>query len=283
MTKTYSTLEKIASNLAKLKKEFFQNYTGTSHIQEIIPVSWSETFPIENSYFESLHKFAQNNPIYYNSFDQDIFGINCTVYEGDVNKYWLNSIQHGASHAPFSPTWIFSAFVLSMMANKLGFHDVVDIGSGDGRIAYCAKILGCNSSSIEIDNSLVKLQNEIIKKTQIDFNPHCSDALMFDYSKLNLAKPSFFIGGLAQMGGNVLASGVLEKTNRQFSNSGFVFAGTVSPKYPSDPMSNAGWGTTIVQNNLKMLDCLVLPSMWTAKEKDDTHYIFTQIQNSNPN
>ena len=283
MTKIYNMLENIASNLVKLKREFFQSYAGTAHIQEAIPVSWSETFPIENFYFDSLHKFARNNPIYYDSFDQEIFGIRCIVYEGDVNKYWLNSIQHNASHAPFSPTWIFSAFVLSMMASKLGFSDIADIGSGDGRIAYCAKVLGCNSFSIEIDNSLVELQNEIIKKTQIDFNPYCSDAILFDYSKLNLTQPSFFIGGLAQMGGNMLASGVLEKNRHQFSNSGFVFAGTVSPKYASDPTSNAGWGTIIAQNNLNIVNRLILPSAWTAKEEDDTHYIFTQIQNSNPN
>ena len=33
--------------------------------------------------------------------------------------------------------------------------DFIDIGSGDGRIAYCGKILGLNSISIEIDENLV--------------------------------------------------------------------------------------------------------------------------------
>ena len=63
------------------------------------------------------------------------------MYEGDINKYWLNSIQHGSSKAPFSPTWIMSGYIGSLLAKKLGYLQVIDIGSGDGRIAFCAKIL----------------------------------------------------------------------------------------------------------------------------------------------
>ena len=81
--------------------------------------------------------------------------------------------------------------------------------SGDGRIAFCAKILGMESYSIEIDSTLVDLQRHLCEI--LDFNPTCSDAGSFDYLKLNLLHPIFFIGSLAQMGGISLASAVLKR------------------------------------------------------------------------
>ena len=125
----------------------------------------------------------------------------------------LNSIKHGSSCQPFYPTWIMSAYVMSLVAKKLGYLELVDIGSGDGRIAYCGKILDLNSHSIEIDDVLVNLQNTICSETNQNFNPKCDDALEFEYSKLNLKKPVFFIGGLAQMGGDILATSIIKKIN----------------------------------------------------------------------
>jgi len=137
-------IEKLAENLVDLKKEFALNYEGTSQIQEIIPISKSELFPIDQDKLNLLHEFATKNPIYYNSFEKIINDISCIVYEGDINKYWLNSIQHNSSHAPFSPTWIMSGYVLSLFAKENGYSEIIDIGSGDGRIAYCAKYLEWN-------------------------------------------------------------------------------------------------------------------------------------------
>ncbi len=198
----------LARNLVELKKEFVRGYDGKSQIQEVIPKSKSESFPIEESHLELLHQFATKNPIHYNSFEKQIGSVDCVVYEGDINKYWLNSIQHGSSKAPFSPTWMLSGYVGALLAKELGYSEVIDIGSGDGRIAYCAKILDLESYSIEIDNMLVDLQN--LLTDALDFDPHCSDAVTFDYPSLNLTRPIFFIGGLAQMGGISLASGVLK-------------------------------------------------------------------------
>ena len=113
---------------------------------------------------ELLHQFAAKNPIYYNSYETNYWWSTlCIVYEGDINKYWLNSIQHGSSHAPFSPTWIMSAYVNAYHLQKiLGYREVIDIGSGDGRIAFCAKVLNLESYSIEIDEMLIDLQKPLI-------------------------------------------------------------------------------------------------------------------------
>jgi len=267
----------LAKNLVELKKEFVKTYDGKSQIQEVIPKSKSESFQIEESHLELLHQFATKDPIYYNSFEKQIGSVDCVVYEGDINKYWLNSIQHGSSKAPFSPTWILSGYVGALLAKELGYSEVIDIGSGDGRIAYCAKILDLESYSIEIDNMLVDLQN--LLTDALDFHPHCSDAVTFDYSSLNLMRPIFFIGGLAQMGGISLASGVLksiQSVSELEKKTGWVFTGTYSQKYSPDPKNEAGWGTLIDENNLKIVHNISLPTAWTLHESDETPYIFAE-------
>ena len=276
MTKGYQMIEDLAKNLVNLKKEFEKIYDGKSQIQEIIPTKTSELFPINQDDLDMLHGFATKNPIYYNSYEKTIGGITCIVYEGDINKYWLNSIQHSSSHAPFSPTWIMSAYIGALQSKELGYQEIIDIGSGDGRIAFCGKVLGLESYSIEIDDTLVDLQKLL---TFLDFHPFCSDATTFDYSSLNLQKPVFFIGGLAQMGGSDLASGVIEKINSiSFLDGicGWVFAGTYSQKYKSDPKNEVGWGTLMEKNNLHSVKTISLPTIWTFHEPDETPYVFAK-------
>ena len=270
-------IEAISKNLVNLKQEFRRIYSGTSHIQEILPLSESDIFPIPQNDLDSLHLFLQNNSIYYNTFEEKINDINCMVYEGDINKYWLNSIQHDSSHAPFSPTWIMSGYIMSLFAKKNGYFEIIDIGSGDGRIAYCSKILGMESYSIELDNQLVDLQKSLT--TNINFNPNCFDAVQFDYSLLNLSRPLFFIGGLAQMGGLELATGVLNKIKSDsnlWNNTGWAFAGTLSKKYPVDPKNNAGWGSFIENNTLQLIQNISLPTAWSFHESDETQYVFAK-------
>jgi hypothetical protein len=277
-------IEDMAKNLVSLKQEFSRVYNGNSHVQEVIPLSKSDNFPLDDNHFEMLHSFAEKNPIYYNSFEQNINKIPCRVYEGDINEYWLNSISNGASYQPFYPTWILSAYIISLMAKNLGFKEILDIGSGDGRIAYCAKILDLETYSIEVDESLVDLQKLISFSTKMDFNPKCADAVEFDYSGLELKHPVFFIGGLAQMGGDILASSIIEKLNtipNLKKNIGMTFAGTYSKKYfpgtMSESMSEGGWKSIIDKNNLEVIKTIILPTVWTFDQPIDTPYIFTKF------
>jgi 2-polyprenyl-3-methyl-5-hydroxy-6-metoxy-1,4-benzoquinol methylase len=276
-------IEKIAENLVHLKKEFVKIYEGNSHIQEVIPITRSNNFPLEDNHMEMLHSFAEKNPIYYNSFELDIDKVPCKVYEGDINEYWLNSLSHGSSYQPFYPTWILSAYIISLMAKSLEYKEVLDIGSGDGRIAYCAKLLGMETYSIEVDESLVDLQKVITFSTKIDFNPQCADAVEFDYSDLKLIRPIFFIGGLAQMGGDILASSIIEKLNNicDLKNVGMTFAGTYSKKYfpgtSSESMADGGWKSIIDKNNMKVIKTITLPTVWTFDQPIDTPYIFSKF------
>ena len=269
-------IKRLCKNLAGLKKEFVRIYDGSSNIQEIIPVKKSKEFPAEKEHLDLLHLFATKNPIYYNSYRGNVSGVSCVIYEGDINQYWLGSIGHDSSHAPFSPTWILSAFIAVLQAKELGYREIIDVGSGDGRIAYCAKILGLEPYSMEIDCDLVQLQKSIIDVTGFDFKVNRTDVTKFDFKALRLKRPVFFIGGLAQMGGNALAESIIENigTDEKLkNNAGFALAGTYSKKYP-DGQHAAGWGKLIKENRLDIITVLSLPTAWTLKEPEDTPYIF---------
>jgi len=174
-----------------------------------------------------------------------------------------------------------SAYVMASIAKKLGYSELVDIGSGDGRIAFCGKILGFISHSIEIDDVLVGLQDTICTQTNQNFNPKCTDALEFNYSKLNLKKPIFFIGGLPQMGGDLLAASIIEKINSIVDlkiNTGVVFAGTNTQRQLSGNLSNGGWSTLIEEHQLDVIDTVSLPTIWTFDQLVETPYIFTKFK-----
>ncbi len=270
-----------AKNLVQMKQSFAQNYSGNAHIQEVIPSSVSEKFPLSPPHLQLLHDFALKNPIYLNHYEEDVEGTLCTVYEGDINEYWLNSIKHGSSCQPFYPTWIMSAYVMASIAKELGYSELVDIGSGDGRIAFCGNILGLISHSIEIDDVLVELQKTICKQTNENFNPQCSDALEFDYSKLKLNKPVFFIGGLPQMGGDILATSIIEKINSigtLKNNTCIVFAGTHTKRQLSGNLKNGGWSSLIEKHNLKVINTVSLPTIWTFDQIVETPYIYIKFK-----
>ncbi len=271
-------IEDISKNLASLKQEFRRTYSGTSHIQEIIPLSNSDDFPIDQKELDALHLFVRNNPIYYNSYEEKINHTECMVYEGDINKFWLNSISHGSSYQPFSPTWMLTAYIITSIAKTLNYREVLDIGSGDGRIAYCAKILGLDAHAIEIDDMLVELQESICETTKVDFKPVGADAVKFDYLSLNLEKPAFFIGGLAQMGGEMLATSILTHLDSELKQKTcMVLTGSYSEKYSLNDRKDGGWSSLIEKNNLKVIQTAVLPTVWSFNETIDTPYTFAEF------
>jgi len=272
-------IDEIAKKIAELKQEFAKTYSGNSHIQELIPISSSIEFPIDSNHLKHLHNFILKNPIYHNSYEQNFGGILTRVYEGDINEYWLNSIKHGSSCQPFYPTWIFSAYATTLLAKNFNFKELVDVGSGDGRIAYCAKFLGLHTISIEIDDALIELQKTISSSTNVNFNPVCADALELDYSSLKLTHPVFFIGGLPQMGGDILASSIIEKISldKIKDKAGIVFAGTQSKKQLSSNLAHGGWSSLIDKHGLIVTKTISLPTIWTFDQLVDTPYIYTEF------
>jgi hypothetical protein len=269
--------KELANSIVMLKAEFVKRYKGSSHIHEIIPAS-SDLLSIDEHELKLLHKFAESNSIYTDSYEMDILGTVCKVYEGDVNNYWLDSIKHDTSYAPFYPIWILSAYALALESKNLGVKQIVDIGSGDGRIAYCAKVAGLQSYGIEIDENLVVLENKIISSTGVDFQPMAADATQFDFLSLGLFQPAFFISGLPEVG-EMLANSVITRIMSMSDlkvNPLFVFTGSHMMRKDSRDKSKWGWGQIIDQYNLEIVKTVTLPTYWTFDQPVDTPFIFTR-------
>lgn len=275
----------IADGITRVKREMAKSYSGGAHIQEALPVKPSKgLFPIEESHLRALHGFAASNPIYHNSFRQDMAGAECIVYEGDINEYWLGSIKHGTSCQPFYPTWLASAYVLAAAALGFGCTGLVDIGSGDGRIAFCAALLGMRAHSIEIDDSLVGLQKEMVASTGTDFGPVCMDALTADYNGMEISRPAFAVGGLPQMGGEMLAEGLLEKIKNGegsvMSEAVVILAGEGDSSGPAARKRRegagglGGWEPIMAKYGLSARRVISLPTVWTFDQDKETPYIF---------
>jgi hypothetical protein len=262
-----------------LKNQFVQGYrTRRGLLTEIIPRFSSKSLPIANNLLDSLHRFAIANPIYFASQDSEIFGISSTVYEGDINDYWLSSKKYDTSYQPFYPTWMLSAFTLALEAKSLGFDQLIDVGSGDGRIAYCASLLGMESYGIEIDDNLVELQDAMSQSTAVNYNVIKADATRFDYGRLGLSKPIFFISGLPEMG-EMLANSVIRKVlsvEKIKHNAGFNFMGSHVMKSFTRDKTSWGWGNIIASFGLKFIDTISLPTLWTTDQMIDTAYVYTR-------
>jgi len=267
--------------IALLKREFVRSYKITrSLLTEIVPLYYSKSLPIDNDVLNSLHRFATANPIYFKAHDAEISGIACRIYEGDINDYWLSSKKYDTSYQPFYPTWMLSAFTLALEAKLLGFDQLVDVGSGDGRIAYCASLVGMGSYGIEIDDKLVELQDAVSSSTGIKYNTIRADATRFDYGSLDLSNPIFFISGLPEMG-EMLADSVIRQVlsvEKLKHSAGFNFMGSHVMKSLTRDRTGWGWGSIIASFGLKLIGTITLPTLWTTDQMLDTAYVYTRFR-----
>ena len=267
----------LAEAIVTLKTEFVKKNESSNHINEIIP-SLPESLSIDEHELEMLHKFAECNSIYSDSYEMEILDIVCRVYHGDMNNFWLDSIKHDTSYTPFYPVWILSAYALALESKNIGAKQLIDIGSGDGRIAYCARIVGLKSYGIEIDENLVSLENEILANTGVDFQPIIADATQFDYTSLELSQPIFFIAGLPEVG-EMLANNVISRITSMpnlKTNPIFVFSGSHIMRKDSRDKSKWGWGKVMERYNLEVIKTVTLPTYWTIEQAIDTPFIFTR-------
>src|SRR5918911_2221835 len=159
----------ISKSIVKLKNEFIKIHKARSNIYEVIPSLYSVQLPIDEETLSRLNDFAECNSIYFKSTEVRLVGIPCRVYEGDINNYWLSGKKYDTNYQPFYPTWMMSAYALALEAKSLGFEQLVDVGAGDGRVAYCASLLRMGPYAIEIDDDLVQVQDAISSVTGINF------------------------------------------------------------------------------------------------------------------
>ena len=269
--------ERILNNFLESKRDYIQNFKPTNIIAEIIPTEASEFFfPIDKQILAKLHQFVSNNPIYFKKTNISINNVDFISYEGDVNEFYLSSKKYDTNYQPFYPTWMLSAFLLCLKSKELGFTEPIDIGAGDGRIPYCGSLLELRSIGIELDTNLTELQSELCKKTDIRYEIINDDASTFNFAKLHLSTPLFFISGLPEMGEMFVDNLIHTTMQNKFELFGIVFLGSIFKKKISSDVTHYGWGEIIKKNNLKILEEINLPTHWTNDNNSETKYLITK-------
>ena len=267
-----------AEGIVRLKGEFMKQHQFHRNLMlETVPLSYSKIVPINGYILLQLIKFLDLNPIYVESKDTEVLGLPCRIYHCDINEYWLSSKKYDSNYQPFYPTWMLSAYALALCAKSLGFKEIVDVGSGDGRIAYCGSLLGLRSIGVEIDSSLTALQNKLSFMTKVNYEVVNADATVFEYESLDLTKPMVFLSGLPE-GGDMLAKAIIPyiKGLDSIESCGFNLMGShIMRKYSKD-FTGWGWGGIFETYDLVTQKCLTLPTYWTNDQKLDTAYIFTR-------
>ena len=272
-------LNYLAQNLIKLKNEYLDKVHSYNHIREFIPHPNQQSL-FDKSHLKKLQTFFKFNKIYYKEQSITLANIPCISYEGDVNQFWLSSKKYDTNYQPFLPTWGLSALVMVLVAKDLGFENIIDIGSGDGRLLFCGSILGLNSVGVEIDKDLCNLQNEISSFSNVKFQFINGDSNSIDYSQLELENTMIFISALPESG-EMMSYGItnqFEKYRDKLHNVGITLMGSHTYRRYSRDRSKWGWGKFIDDCGLKIIECLSLPSSWTLDEKKETPYLFTLLK-----
>ncbi len=270
--------QNILKNFLEFKRQYIKEFKPTNIISEILPNEFSGFFPIDKQRLAKLHQFISSNPIYFKKTNISINNLNFTAYDGDVNEFYLSSKKYDTNYQPFYPTWMLSAFLLSLKSKQLGFTELIDIGAGDGRIPYCGSLLNFRSFGIELDTNLTELQNELYKKTDIKFEIMNDDASCYNFAKLGLSKPIFFVSCLPEMGEMFIDNLMQTTMQNNFKKFGIVFLGSTFKRKFSSDVTYYGWGEIIKKNNLKVIDEINLPTHWTNDNNTETKYIFTNSQ-----
>jgi hypothetical protein len=269
----------LAQYLIRLKNEYLDKVHSYNHIREFIPDPNHQSL-FDNSHLEKLQTFFKFNKIYYKEQSISLANIPCMSYEGDINQFWLSSKKYDTNYQPFLPTWGLSALVMVLVAKDLGFENIIDIGSGDGRLLFCGSILGLNSVGVEIDKDLCYLQNEISSYSNVKFQVINGDSNSIDYSQLELQNTMIFISALPESGEMISygLSNQFEKYRDKLQNLGITLMGSHTHRRYSRDRSIWGWGKFVHDCGLKIVECLSLPSSWTLDEKKETPYLFTLLK-----
>jgi hypothetical protein len=266
----------LVQELLKLKNEYLEKIHSYNHIREFLPVTSNQSL-FDKSHLEKLHTFFKLNKIYYKEENLNLGNIPCISYEGDINQFWLSSKKYDTNYQPFLPTWVLSALVMVQVAKDLGFENIIDIGSGDGRLLYCGSIVGLNSIGVEIDKDLCDLQTKISDDSNVKFRVINGDSNSINYSQMALENTMIFISALPDSG-EMISYEVTKQFKKyvdKLQNVGITFMGSHSYRRYSRDKSMWGWGKFINDCELKLVECLNLPTSWTLDEKKETPYLFT--------
>lgn len=268
--------ESVLRDIVLLKQDMNSKHAVRSLLREALPVPSTQFGGFSQQSLDLMHTFLKENPIYFRRHDTFLAGNHATIYEGDNTNFLLDSKRHDASYQPFYSTWMISAAMLARTALELGFGQIVDIGSGDGRLAFAGTVLGIESYGVEIDPGLAELQRTIMAKTGVRFQCFNDDATVFDYSKLKMTAPMFFISALPESG-EMLADAIIPSVKEDMRNTkaGVCFMGASSIRALARDHSMWGWGAMLTKHGLAWLKTINLPTQWTLDQPTGTPYVFT--------
>lgn len=280
-----------AEFILRIAGDLKRSYGGNSHLYEAIPAGPAPSAGIDEAGAAALGAFARASPVYARLHGETIRGIRCTVCEGDATGHWLDSLKHDASAAPFYPTWMLSAHALASAALALGARAAVDVGSGDGRIAYCCGASGMRARSVEIDEGLAAVQRGISQRTGIEMGAagRGEDAFGIDYAGLVRGEEgggaAILVGALPQVGeilADAVAGAALDGARDGDAGPLLVLAG--AGEGASGGIGGAGnrwgWGPLLDKFGLGVLGVLELPTRWTIESGGGTPYVFASRANS---
>ncbi len=262
------------------------SYGGGSPLYEAVPSGPAPQAGVDVAAAAALGAFARASPVYERLREEAVGGVPCTVCEGDATGHWLDSLKHDASAAPFYPTWMLSAHCLASAALGLGARSAVDVGSGDGRIAYCCGAAGLPVRSVEIDDGLAGAQRGISERTGVDMGAagRGEDAFGVDYEGLVRREEggavAVFVGALPQVGellAGAVAGAALDGARGGDPGPLLVLAGV--GEGASGGIGGAknrwGWGPLLDGHGLEVLGVLELPTAWTIESAGGgTPYVF---------
>ena len=272
--------------ILRIAGELARSYRGNSHLYEAIPSGPDPSIGVDAAGAAALGAFARASPVYAGLSDETICGMRCTVCEGDATGHWLDSLKHDASAAPFYPTWMLSAYALASAAHALGARTAVDVGSGDGRIAYCCGAAGMRARSVEIDDGLAAVQRDISGKTGVEMGASGAgeDAFGIDYAGLvrgcREGAVALFVGALPQVGellADAVAGAALDGGRGGGAGPLLVLAGVGEGASGGigGGKNRWGWGPLLDKFDLGVLGVLELPTRWTIESADGgTPYVF---------
>jgi hypothetical protein len=266
----------LVKELLTLKNEYLEKIHSYNHIREFLPEPRFQSL-IDKPDLEKLHTFFRLNKIYYKQESVALGNIPCVSYEGDVNQFWLSSKKYDTNYQPFLPTWGLSALIMVQVAKDLGFENIIDIGSGDGRLLFCGSVIGLNSVGVEIDKDLCDLQKMISNYSNVKFQVINGDSNSIDYSQFALDNTIIFVSALPESG-EMISYGIINQFKKyveNLHNVGITLMGSHTYRKYSRDKSMWGWGKFIDDNHLRLVECLSLPTSWTLDERKETPYLFT--------
>lgn len=274
-----------ADAILRIAGEMQRSYGGNSHLYEAVPSGPEPAASLDAAGAAALGAFARASPVYARLSEGTVCGMRCTVCEGDATNHWLDSLKHDASAAPFYPTWMLSAHALASAAHALGARAAVDVGSGDGRIAYCCGAAGMRTRSVEIDEGLAAVQRGISERTGVPMGAsgEGEDAFGIDYAGLVRGEEggaaALLVGALPQVGellADAVAGAALDGARDGDAGPLLVLAGVGEDA--SGGIGGAGnrwgWGPLLDKFGLGVLGVLELPTRWTIESGGGTPYVF---------